>query len=311
MSTPMSPDPDDRIAAGPITPDSAAATPGYTEGSPARTSATGAAGQHAVARPYPPTTQDPAVASGTGDRLGDTRVAAVPAAVPVADTPADRLQASDDRRLAEENRLAEERRLADERDRQGRHAAELTAAEVEARRSTIPEPPRKPGLGRHLLGILLGLVLTPVALLLTGIGMARLADATSTDGAIGDVLGLTLLIIGVVLLAVIVLLGAWSPMVPITGGLVWGLALGIAFLVLPTTLGDWLGQWSADSVLPNGVQRLTDSAMSGSLLAIGAPLVAAGIAAARARRRGRRWAEGVAAVREARLEAQAADQPVR
>ncbi|MCU1432555.1 MAG: hypothetical protein JWP95_1660, partial [Actinotalea sp.] len=165
--------------------------------------------------------------------------------------------------------------------------------EVEERE--LPERPKKPGFGRHLLGALLGLLLTPVALLLTGIGTARLADVAGSGDPLTDALGLTLLVVGVLLLAVIVLLGAWSPAVPIVGGLVWGIGLGLAFLVVPEVMADTLEQMSADNVVPGGIEQLAESAQSGYLLVTGTLLVAAGIAAARARRRGRRFAEGVAA----------------
>ena len=227
------------------------------------------------------------------------------------------------RSMAEERRLIDEGQTADERDLAGRHAAAPAGAaaaagvaggvrtsgatDTDARTGLLPEPPPRPGAGRHFLGTLLGLALTPVALLLIGIGTARLADVAVADEAMTDVLGLTLLIVGVVLLAVIVLLGAWSPMVPIAGGLVWGIGLGVAFLVVPTTMSDRLEGMSADNVVPGGVEQLAENAMSGSLLVTGTLLVAAGIAAARARRRGRRWAEGVAAAREARTEARAVD----
>lgn len=327
MSTPTPPEPQDRRAIPPVAPEGAAGTPGNPPSSPDRTdpispttgypppgtspqSGTGATtGQHATDRPYPPSP-----ARGTDDGMGAT------AATPVTGHPGhDDRHSGDDQRLAgerlrsdehaaQESRLADQR-AADESDYRGRHAdgATPTGDRDDVRHEPLPEPPAKPGAGRHLLGTLLGLVLTPVALLLTGIGVARLADVVSAEEAATDPLGLTLLIVGVVLLAIIVLLGAWSPAVPITGGLVWGIGLGLAFLFIPGIMQDVLESMSADRVVPGGVEQLADTAMSGTLLVTGTLLLAAGVAAARARRRGRRWAEGVALAEAARRDARDTD----
>ena len=305
MSTPTPHEPQDRTAVPPSAAEGGTGTTGP------------ATGQHATDRPYPPsssptpppTSPDPAVGStatmpAAGQRGADERHLADEGG-------ADARGA--DQRAADERHLAEERAAAD-REAQGRHADASTPPDArgdEARREPLPEPPAKPGLGRHLLGILLGLVLTPVALLLTGIGVARLADVVSAEEAATDPLGLTLLIVGVVLLAVVVLLGAWSPTVPITGGVVWGIGLGLAFLFVPAVMQDVLESMSADRVVPGGVEQLADTAMSGTLLVTGTLLLAAGIAAARARRRGRRWAEGVAFAETARREARDTDRRAR
>ena len=289
MSTPTS-DPENQRTPG--TAPEAAPAPGTLGSSSADLGPAG--GQHAASRPYPP--------SAEPVRPGETVVMPV-AAAPVSSVDPgadDRRRLADEERDAAERRTVEERRLAEDRELQGRHA---DAADAEARRAALPEAPPKPGLGRHLLGILLGLVVTPVALLLTGIGTARLADVVSTEEAVTYPLGLTLLILGVVLLAVVVLLGAWSPAVPVTGGLVWGIGLGIAFLVVPDVMRSTLESMSADRVIPGGVEQLAETAMSGTLLVTGTLLLAAGISAARARRRGRRWAEGVAVAQAARRDA--------
>ena len=289
MSTPTPHEPQDRPAVPPVAPEGGASTPGPTTG------------QHATDRPYPPASSPTPPPASPDPAVSST------ATMPVAGQP------RPDERAADEHRLAEQRAAAD-REAQGRHADASTATDAraaETRREPLPEPPAKPGLGRHLLGILLGLVLTPVALLLTGIGVARLADVVSAEEAATDALGLTLLIVGVVLLAVVVLLGAWSPTVPITGGLVWGIGLGLAFLFTPAVMQDALESMSADRVVPGGVEQLADTAMSGTLLVTGTLLLAAGIAAARARRRGRRWAEGVAFAETARREARDSDRRAR
>ncbi|HWS58406.1 MAG TPA: hypothetical protein VN257_07705, partial [Actinotalea sp.] len=156
------------------------------------------------------------------------------------------------------------------------------------------------GIGRHLLGILVGLLLTPVGLLLTGIGTARLAEAADA-GDPADVLGLSLLVVGALVLGAVGLLAMWSAAVPTTGGLVWGLGLGTVYLVAPWLVDDSLDaaddRWTTAFVdqLRAVVDQLTASAVAGQLLVTGVLLLAAGIAAARARRLGRRRAEAVAA----------------
>src|SRR5690606_3619400 len=107
---------------------------------------------------------------------------------------------------------------------------------------------------------------------------------------------------GVVMLGLIVLLGAWTPALPITGGLVWGLGLGLAYLIVPGLIEDAVEQFSGGSV-PAAAEQLAEAAMSGQMVLIGTLMLAGGLAAAIARRRGRRWAEGVAAADAARAQA--------
>lgn len=319
MSTPTSPDPRERPGSEPaLGPDGAALTPGNPPGSSERTAPLGA--QHAESRPVPPpvprTDEHTAVLPPTGpdaappppppatmppsastpstgpDATTPLAATPVPATQPVTPPAESRRTLREDPGAAEDRRVTEQRRLSEDR-------------RLEAERRDLPEPPRKPGFGRHLLGVLLGLVLTPVALLLVGIGTSRLSEVASGD-ATTDALGLTLLVLGAILLAVIVLLGAWSPAVPITGGLVWGVALGLAYLVVPDVMADAVDQMLGDRVLPAAVEQLTDSAMSGQLLVTGTLLVAAGIATAVARRIGRRWAESRVAAEQARADVERA-----
>lgn len=170
--------------------------------------------------------------------------------------------------------------------------------EVRSRRD-VPEPPAKAGLGRHLLAALLGLLLTPVALLLVGVGIARLGDIAGTNDMGTDALGMSLLIVGAVLLAALALLGLWSAVLPITGGVVWGLGLGIAYLAVPWAMEDLAESMTSDGRVPAAVDQLAEVAMSGYVVVIGALLVAAGVATALARRHGRRWAERQAAYERA------------
>lgn len=178
-------------------------------------------------------------------------------------------------------------------------AASLLGPDQRSRRD-IPDPPARPGFVRHLLGVVLGLVVTPVALLLVGVGLARLADIAGTARMGTDVLGLSLLVVGVVLLAAVVLLGAWTPALPITGGLVWGIGLGAAYLALPNRTNRTIEQVFGE--VPAPADQLAQTAMSGYLVLVGTLLLAAGIAIGVARRLGRRYAEQVAAVERAEAE---------
>lgn len=279
MSTPTSPEPRERPGTEPVVgPDGAAPAHVTTPPpAPAAQPATTAAQPTTQATPTPAPVAQPTIQTPTAE--------ATTAPLPPAES---RRTLREDPGAAEDRRVTEERRLAEDR-------------RLEAERRDLPEPPRRPGFGRHLLGVLLGLVLTPVALLLVGIGTSRLSDVASGD-ATTDALGLTLLVLGGVLLAVIVLLAAWSPAVPVTGGLVWGVALGLAYLVVPGVMADAVDRMLGDRVLPAAVEQLTDSATSGQLLVTGTLLVAAGIATAVARRIGRRWAERRVAAEQARAE---------
>lgn len=165
-----------------------------------------------------------------------------------------------------------------------------------------PKPPKRPGLRRHLLGAVLGLVLTPFAMLLVGVGADRLSDIALADLGT-DLLGVTILVLGVALIATIVLLGAWTPALPISGGLVWGVVLGSGYLLIPNTIEDRVVGMTADGTVPMGVDELAAAGTGGYLLILGTLLVAAGLAAGFARGRGRRWAERTAAAETARLAA--------
>jgi hypothetical protein len=170
------------------------------------------------------------------------------------------------------------------------------------RRRDIPEPPARPGFGSHLLAAVLGLILTPFAVLITGVGTFRLVDAAGDT----DLDALGLLLGGVALLVVIVLLGAWSAALPITGGLVWGVGLGAAYLSVPDVVDDAVAAVWADTV-PAAIEQFADYATNGHLVVIGALLVTAGVATAIARRRTRRRAERVAAAERARGDAARAE----
>lgn len=280
------------------------------------------AGAHAAPRPVPPSGREapsddvvvedlrtgaaplPATEHRTDPATTGTPSSGTAAAGAAAAAAAD-AQRAEDRRAHEERLQAEHRR---EEHEERRDADDEPARRRDRRPRTdpdeVPEPPRRPGFGRHVLGVVVGLLLTPFAFLLTGIGAARLADIAGTARMGTDALGVTLLVVGVALLAAIALLGAWSPATPITGGLVWGLALGTAYLVAPATVERAVDEAARGQTPPAAVDQFAQSAMSGMLLVVGVLLLAAGLAAAFARRAGRRYAQEVAAVELARLDAE-------
>lgn len=146
-----------------------------------------------------------------------------------------------------------------------------------------------PGLARHAFGFLFGLLLTPAAVIPLGLGLARL-DAVAGTRAMGtDTLGLGMAAGGVVALVCLALLGAWSPALPVTGGVVWGVGAGAAAAAWPGLTADLLGSLVDDATTP--ADALVRTATSGDLVVVGVLLLAAGAAAGVARRQARRRAE--------------------
>lgn len=163
------------------------------------------------------------------------------------------------------------------------------AAAVDARDELFPDPrpPRRTGPGGHLLGILVGLVLMPVAIALTLVGESRILVA-QTDGwdASTDALGIVLVSAGTALLAAITYLGVWSPSVPITGG-VLATVVGGVFLYSPSFARDTvLALLDSTSWRTTGASA-TVAATSGMVLVAGVLVLVAGIVSWQSRRRGK------------------------
>jgi len=266
-STPQNPR-DDVPAAADSTPDKPVQQPPT---SPPFGASAGAFGQHAAPRPYPPaeTTDAPAPARQFAAPPPSAPAPSAPPMTPAPTAP----------------------------------AGPPVDAEPQRVQRELPEPPARRGFARHLLAIVLGLVVTPFAVLLIGVGTSRLADVAGTNEMGTDWLGTTLLVVGLVMLAVLVLLGVWSPAVPIVGGLVWGIGLGVAYLAWPGPMEDAAQSMTSDGSVPVAIDQLAQAAMNGYLLVLGTLLVAAGLATSLARRRGRRWAERTAVAERAQAEA--------
>jgi hypothetical protein len=281
---------------------------GSTPGAPDAPGATPRRVSHAAPRPYPPAATGPAAPasapSGEASQGMTSEGTTSPGTAPEGTTSPG--TASADEAPGDEPTVGTPVH--------GAVPATPPATSRRARRATepdehdLPEPPSRPGVGRHLLGVLVGLALTPVAVL------AWALPATGglgwPDGTTGDpLLGWVVMVVGLALLALVVLLGRWSPAVPITGGAVWGVGLGLAYLIVPGPIDDAAGQLGGVRAVEDAVDILTGAARGGLLLTLGVLLLSAGIATGWARRAGRRWAQAVDAVELERLERRAAGRP--
>ncbi|AUI63427.1 hypothetical protein [Amycolatopsis sp. BJA-103] len=127
-----------------------------------------------------------------------------------------------------------------------------------------------------------GLILTPVALgLLAWGGLRQQMLVQATLSTQRDVFSIGLLVGGGILLLAVGLLGALSATGPILGGLVWGIAPGVATAAVPEW-GFRLVKYLPQNDVTYGV---TSWLFIGGLLGTGFLLVGAGLASRLARRR--------------------------
>ncbi|WP_136519067.1 hypothetical protein [Cellulomonas telluris] len=149
-----------------------------------------------------------------------------------------------------------------------------------------PNAPRTAHAGTHVLGVLVGLLLAPVAALLALVGQSRIlvAQVDGWDASL-DVLGIVLVSVGAVLLALVLLLALWTPAVPVTAGVVLGLLGGLALYAPGIARQQVLAVVDADAWYRTTVES-TVAATSGTLLAVGLLVLVGGLVAAAARRRG-------------------------
>jgi len=141
-------------------------------------------------------------------------------------------------------------------------------------------PPASRATAR-LLSALCGLVLTPVGLGLGAAGGYRQAQVMAQYSPRVDVLALTLVLAGALVLLGVAALGAWSGTGPLVGGFVWGIVPGAVGMVSARTAIDLL------DLLPRGTLNtgVLTWMFSGALLAIGFLLAGTGLAVRLARRR--------------------------
>ncbi|MEV7551112.1 hypothetical protein AB0N89_15940 [Amycolatopsis sp. NPDC089917] len=144
------------------------------------------------------------------------------------------------------------------------------------------EDPRAGRGVRRVLSGAGGLILTPVALgLLSWGGLRQQMLIQATLSTQRDVLSISLLAGGGILLLAVGLLGALSATGPILGGLVWGVAPGVAAAAVPEW-GFRLMKYLPQNDVTYGV---TSWLFIGGLLGTGFLLVGAGLASRLARRR--------------------------
>ncbi len=249
-------------------------------------------GRHAVARPTPEPPAAPSepapdpVVAPVASRPDDTRPAA-----PADDPPPGRSGGPDDDapgRAATPDPAAPP--VTPTRDGAPTHDGTATRAGASTRGDDelFPDPnaPRTPHAGTHVLGVLVGLVLAPLALALTLIGQSRVlvVQADRWDASL-EVLGIVLVSCGVLLLATLLALGLWTAAVPLTAGVVLS-ALGGLYLYAPgvarTTTLDVVGSDAWHLTLT----QVTVAGTSGTALVAGVLLLAAGVVVALTRRHG-------------------------
>jgi hypothetical protein len=165
-------------------------------------------------------------------------------------------------------------------------AAAAAPADGEDHLFPDPNAPRSTSVGSHILGVLVGLILGPLGAGVLLVGEAQILDA-QVDGwdASTEVLGIVLVTLGVLLLGTVLLLGLWTPAVPITGGSVLTLA-GIVYLYLPSIAREQTLNVLTSSGWRLTVTQVTVAGTSGMVLATGFLLLLAGLVAATARLRG-------------------------
>ena len=146
-------------------------------------------------------------------------------------------------------------------------------------------PARRGGTGRHLLGVLVGLLLGVVGVWTVVFGQSRVlaAQAPGWDTSY-DPLGVVLVTAGVLVLALVLGLGLWTPSVPLAAGGVASV-VGAAMLYVPATTHLDVVRWIGTEGTEYSVVRATVTATSGSVFVVGALLLVAGLVLAAARRR--------------------------
>jgi len=137
-----------------------------------------------------------------------------------------------------------------------------------------------------VLGVVVGLVLAPVGIGITLLGQSRIL-AAQVDGWDGstEVLGIVLVTLGLLVLAVVVLLGLWTPSVPLAGGGLLTL-VGSVYLYAPAMAREQTLNVLSSSGWRLTVTQVTVAGTSGTLLVAGFLLLVAGLVAALARRSG-------------------------
>ncbi|MBT0994139.1 hypothetical protein KIN34_07555 [Cellulomonas sp. DKR-3] len=165
-------------------------------------------------------------------------------------------------------------------------AAPRTTTEQDPALFPEPNAPRSTSVGTHVLGVLVGLVLTPLAVGVLLLGQSRIlaAQLPSWDAAV-DVTGIVLVSLGLLALGWVALLAVWTPAAPITGGIVLTVA-GVAALALPETVQTQTLRLLDSTGWQTTITQVTVAGTSGTLVVAGFLVLVAGLVAALAHRRG-------------------------
>ncbi|WNB85357.1 hypothetical protein [Cellulomonas sp. ATA003] len=151
-----------------------------------------------------------------------------------------------------------------------------------------PEPagPRTTGPGGHVVGVLIGIVLTAVALVLLALGMSRILSAGAGEDAVSpDALGMVLVTLGALVAGGVALLAVRTSTIPFAGGLL-ALVVGAAYLFAPVDTHRETVRLLATQQNREGVLTIITIATTGMIFTLGVVLLAAGFAASLVRRRG-------------------------
>ncbi|WP_169164344.1 hypothetical protein [Cellulomonas taurus] len=159
-------------------------------------------------------------------------------------------------------------------------ATEQPPVERPVAESVPVEAPRRGGVGRLLLGLLVGLVVGAVGVWLVLFGQSRIlgVQAPGWDASY-DPLGVVLVTLGVLVLAALIAAGLWSAAAPVTAGLL-STVIGVVYLYVPATTHADTVSWLATDGTRGSVERTVVVATSGTLFVVGALLLATGIVCA-------------------------------
>ncbi|MFB9955173.1 hypothetical protein [Cellulomonas denverensis] len=144
---------------------------------------------------------------------------------------------------------------------------------------------RRGGVGRLLAGMLIGLLAGAAGCWLVVFGQSRIlgVQAPGWDASY-DPLGVVLVTVGVLVLAALIGVGAWSTAAPLTAGLLTTV-IGVVYLYVPATTHADTVSWLATDYTRGSVERTVVAATSGTLFVVGALLLATGITLAALHRR--------------------------
>ena len=152
----------------------------------------------------------------------------------------------------------------------------------------FPEPqgPRTTGPGGHVVGVLIGLLLTLVALVVLALGMSRILAAGAGDDAVSpDALGMVLVTVGALIAGAVAVLAVRTSTIPFAGGLL-AVLLGAAYLFAPVSTQRETVRLLATQQNREGVLNVITIAATGMVFTVGIVLLAAGFGASMVRRRG-------------------------